>query len=115
MVSKLDRLLPAIVDAKVSGLTFGALTKKFAGKSTSKANQTALRDRLIQLVREGSISGPFKSGRSEYYFAAGYGPSIETASALVASLVDRSGIKLLSGGGTGRLFGCEDVRFDACA
>jgi hypothetical protein len=37
-----------------------------------------------------------KHGATQYYFATGRGPSIETASEAIAGLVSRSGVKLLS-------------------
>lgn len=96
MDSKLDQILPAIAEKKQSGLTFAALKTKFAGKSAAKEQVAALRDKLAAMVSQGAIAGPFKKSGSDYYFAAGQGPSIETASAAVVNLVARSGIKLLS-------------------
>jgi hypothetical protein len=98
MSSKLDNLLPAIIDANDAGLTVGAIKAKFIGKSSAKTKdrEAELRERLASLVREGAIWGPLKHGRSQYYFATGRGPSIETASAAVARLVLQSGAKLLS-------------------
>jgi len=96
MSSKLDNLLPAIIDARDAGLTIGVIKAKFIGKTSAKAKgrEAELRDKLASLVREGAIWGPLKHGRSQFYFAAGRGPSIETASAAVARLVLQSGVKL---------------------
>jgi hypothetical protein len=94
MASKLDDLLPAILAKSDSGLSIAAITTKFAGKS--KDGAVALRERLASLVREGAIRGPFKFGGSQLYFAVGRGPSIETASEAIVSLVSRSGVKLVS-------------------
>jgi Phosphoribosyl transferase domain len=85
MSSKLDNLLPMIIDAHDSGLTVGAIKAKFIGKSSAKAKdrEVELREKLAELIREGAIWGPLKHGVAQYYFAAGQGPSIETASAVV--------------------------------
>jgi hypothetical protein len=96
MPSKLDDLLPLIIGAGETGLTLSAMKTKFVGKSANKERAAALQDKLVSLVRGGAISGPFKHGGAQRYFAAGHGPSIETASAVVVSLVSRSGVKLLS-------------------
>jgi hypothetical protein len=96
MVSKPDELLPTIVDAGDSGLSIGKITKKFAGKSKGKERPAELREKLATLVRDGAIWGPLKHGATQYYFATGRGPSIETASEAIAGLVSRSGVKLLS-------------------
>jgi hypothetical protein len=97
MATKLDDLLPAIIAAKDAGLTVGTIRKKFVGKSTKAKNRSAeLQERLASLVRDGAIWGPIKYARSQHYFAAGCGPSIETASQSVEQLVLQSGVKLLS-------------------
>ena len=102
MVSKLDDLLPAIKNAGASGIKKGDIDKKFGGGAKSKERAAELRQTLAALVRDGSIRGPFKLGRSQYYFAPGHGPSIETASQAIAGLVLRSGVKLLSKPGLGK-------------
>lgn len=96
MASKLDELLPTINDARDSGVKLGEITKTFAGTSKAKAPLAQLREKLAALVRDGAIWGPLKHGTAQYYFAAGRGPSIETASAAIVGLVSRSGVKLLS-------------------
>lgn len=98
MASKLDNLLPAILDANDAGLTIGAIKDKFVGKSRAKAKEreAELREKLTSLVGGGAIWGPLKHKGTQYYFAAGRGPSIETASAGVVRLVLQSGAKLLS-------------------
>jgi hypothetical protein len=98
MASKLDNLLPTIIDAHDSGLTVGAIKAKFIGRSSAKAKEreVELREKLASLIREGAIWGPLKHGVAQYYFAAGRGPSIETASAVVVRFIFQSGIKLLS-------------------
>lgn len=98
MVSKLDDLLPSIVNAGDSGLSIGKITEKFVGKSKAKVKERSaeLHEKLAKLVREGTVSGPLKFGRSQFYFATGHGPSIETASAVIVAVVFRSGVKLLS-------------------
>ena len=101
MASKLDNLLPAIINANDAGLTFGAIRAKFIGKAGAKAKdrESELREKLAGLVREGAIWGPLKHRGGQYYFAAGRGPSIETASAVVVRLALQSGAKLLSRAG----------------
>jgi hypothetical protein len=98
MSSKLDGLLSAIVTTQDSGLTIGAMKAKFLGKSKVKLKErgTELEERLASLIRDGAVRGPLRYGSSQYYFATGYGPSIETASNAVGRLVLRSGVKLLS-------------------
>jgi hypothetical protein len=98
MASKLDELLPAIVAAKDAGLTTGVINGKFVGKSRTGAAdpQAQLDEKLASLLREGVIWGPLKYGQSKYYFAAGSGPSSETASNAVEGLVLQSGVKLVS-------------------
>jgi hypothetical protein len=101
MASKLDNLLPAIINANDAGLTVGAIRAKFLGKSNAKTKDrdAELGEKLASLVREGAIWGPLKHGVAQYYFAVGRGPSIETASAVVVSVVLQSGAKLLSRAG----------------
>ena len=101
MASKLDNLLPAIINANDAGLTFGSIRAKFIGKARAKAEdrEAELREKLAGLVREGAIWGPLKHRGGQYYFAAGQGPSIETASTAVVRLVLQSGAKLLSRAG----------------
>jgi hypothetical protein len=101
MASRLDDLLLAIIHANDAGLTIGAIRAKFIGKSNArvKDREAKLREKLASLVREGAIWGPLKHGRSQYYFATGRGPSIETASKAMMRLVFESGIKLLSRAG----------------
>jgi hypothetical protein len=98
MIAKLDTVGADIVGAGDVGLTLGQIRKKFVGKSgtKAKAREAEMRERLASLVREGAIRGPFKTGASQLYFAAGRGPSIETASDTVAEFVFQSGVKLLS-------------------
>jgi hypothetical protein len=96
MASKLDDLLPAIINAGDAGLSVGKINAKFAGKSKAKERATPLRDKLATLIREGAIWGPLRFRTSQIYFAAGRGPSIETASEAIVGTVFRSGIKLLS-------------------
>src|SRR5271166_4104501 len=96
MASKLDELIPTIIDAGDSGLSIGKITEKFAGKSKAKERTAELREKLAALVRDGAIWGPLKHGATQYYFATGRGPSIETASEAILGLVSRSGVKLLS-------------------
>lgn len=96
--SKLDSLLPAIVEAHDAGLAIGAIKDKFGGKSRAKAKEreAELREKLASLIREGAIWGPLKHKGTQFYFAAGRGPSIETASAVAVRLILQSGTKLLS-------------------
>jgi hypothetical protein len=98
MVSTLDDLLPAIIAANDAGLTVGTIRTKFVGKSGEKvsARKAELEEKLASLARAGAIWGPLKHGATQYYFAAGRGPSIETASKAVERLVFQSGVKLLS-------------------
>jgi hypothetical protein len=101
MASKLESLLPAIKNASDRGLSINAIRAKFLPKSKTKSKdlEAELRESLALLIREGAIWGPLKYGVAQYYFAAGRGPSIETASALVANLVLQAGTKLLSKAG----------------
>ncbi len=99
MILKLDELLPAIADAGDSGLSIGKITTKFAGKSNAKQRNAELREKLGALVRDGAIRGPLKRGATQYYFATGRGPSIDTASETIVGLVSKSGVKLLSKAG----------------
>jgi hypothetical protein len=99
MPPKLDELLPTIINAGDSGLSNGKITAKFAGKSKAKERPAELRDKLSALVRNGAIWGPLKHGATQYYFAIGRGPSIETASKAIVGLVSQSGVKLLSKAG----------------
>jgi hypothetical protein len=98
MASKLEGLLPAIKNANDRGLSINAIRAKFLGKSKTKPKdiEAELQQRLALLVREGTIWGPLKYRVAQYYFVAGRGPSIETASAVVANLVLQAGTKLLS-------------------
>jgi hypothetical protein len=101
MAFSLDDLLPAIINANDAGLTIGAIRAKFIGKSKTKmqSRDAELREKLSSLVKEGAIWGPLKYGQAQYYFAAGRGPSIETASKAIVRLVFQSGVKLLSRAG----------------
>lgn len=101
MAPPLDDLSPAIAAAGDAGLTLGALKAKFVGgaKGGKAERETALRETLAALTREGAIWGPVRHGGTQYYFARGRGPSIETASAIVVRLVLQSGIKLVSKAG----------------
>jgi hypothetical protein len=94
MASKLDDLLSKIRARNDSGLSFTAIKTAFADKS--KDREADVREKLASLLREGAISGPFKHRGSQLYFAAGCGPSVETASQAIVSLVSKSGVKLLS-------------------
>jgi hypothetical protein len=96
MASKLDDLLPTIIKAGDSGLSIGKITDKFAGKSKAKERVASLHEKLAALVRDGAVWGPFKFGQAKYYFARGRGPSIETTSGVIVSLVLHAGVKLLS-------------------
>jgi hypothetical protein len=99
MASKLDELLPTVIDAGDSGLSIGKITGKFTGKSKTKERSAGLRERLAALVRDGAIWGPLKYRGTQHYFAAGRGPSIETASETIVGLIARSGVKLPSKAG----------------
>jgi hypothetical protein len=98
MPSNLDDLLPTLIAANEAGLTIGAMRTKFIGASKAKAKsrEAELEESLASLVRGGAIWGPLKYARTIYYFAAGHGPSIETASKAIQRLVLKSGVKLLS-------------------
>lgn len=99
MASKLDDLLPAIIATNDAGLTIAVIRTKFIGTSGAKGRKVVLEEKLYSLVRAGAIWGPVKHGPSQYYFAAGRRPSIETASHVVVDLASRSGVKLLSKAG----------------
>jgi hypothetical protein len=97
MPSKLDDILPALIKAGDSGLTKAKIREKFAGKSKTNDRVAAMQEKLAALVTEGAISGPIKKGRSEHYFAGGYGPSMETSSAfddIVPALIKAGDIGL---------------------
>jgi hypothetical protein len=96
MASRLDDLLPAIIAANDAGLTVSAIRTKFIGRSGTNGRLAELGEKLASLIREGTIWGPFKHGRTQYYFATGRGPSIETASKAVERLIFQSGVKLPS-------------------
>src|SRR3954447_17190362 len=96
MASKLDEILPLIIDAGNSGLSIGKINEKVAGKSKAKERLAAVREQLAALARDGAIWGPLKYRGTQLYFAVGRGPSVETASAAIVGLIPRSGIKLLS-------------------
>jgi len=98
MTSKSDKVVSAITAAKDAGLSVAAAKTALFGRSKAgdKERDAELRDMLASLTREGAIRGPFKHGRTQYYFATGRGPSIETASDVVTRLVLRSGVKLVS-------------------
>jgi hypothetical protein len=111
MASKLDDLLPVIISAGDSGLSIGKISEKFAGKSKAKESATLVRAKLAALVREGAIWGPFKFGQTQYYFADGRGPSIESASGIIVGVVSQSGVKLLSKAGLERKVTGKNGRF----
>jgi len=98
MASKLDHVRPMIIDAGDAGLTLASIRAKTIGKAGSrdKGREAELQKTLAALVGSGAIWGPLKHGVAHYYFASGRGPSIETASAMVARLTLQSGVKLLS-------------------
>jgi hypothetical protein len=96
MASKLDELLPTIIDAGDAGLSIGKLNAKFVGRSKAKERLDPLRKKLAVLVGEGAIRGPLKYGATQYFFAADRGPSIETAKEAIVAFVARSGVKLSS-------------------
>jgi hypothetical protein len=98
MASKLDQILPMIMDADDSGLTLAAIRARTNGKTGArdKGREAALREKLAALVSSGAIWGPLRHRAAHYYFARGRGPSIETASAVVARLALQAGVKLLS-------------------
>jgi len=113
MASKLDEILPAVIDAGDAGLTIGKITEKFAGKSKPRERVAAVREKLAALARDGAIWGPLKYSRTQRYFAAGRGPSIETASDSIVGLIARSGVKLLSKPGLkAKVTGMNKVFFD---
>lgn len=88
MESRLDALRARIAQAGDAGL---ALTKMGGGKT--KARESELRDLLAALARDGSIRGPFKSGKSQVYFSAGSGPTVDTVCDLVERLVRDAGAR----------------------
>jgi hypothetical protein len=98
MTSKLDNLLPTISDAGDFGITWGAIRTKFVGRPKARARdeEARLKEKLASLVREDAIWGPVKHKGTQYYFATGRGPSIDTARDVVVRLVLQSGVKLLS-------------------
>ena len=96
MAATLDDLLPAIIKAGDAGLSQAKIRTTFGGKAAAKKMSPELRDKLATLGREGAIWGPLKQGVAQLYFASGRGPSIETASRAIVTLVASSGVKLIS-------------------
>jgi hypothetical protein len=86
-----DNILPAIEAMKDSGLTVSQIANKLG-----KSFQVGLSDHLQTLVRGEKIRGPFKRGKAQYYYANGFGPSVEGASEKISALAKNAGVKLLS-------------------
>ncbi|UFZ07958.1 hypothetical protein LQG66_17375 [Bradyrhizobium ontarionense] len=96
MAATLDDLLPAMIKAGDAGLSLAKIRTTFGGKAAAKKVSPELREKLATLGREGAIWGPLKQGVAQLYFASGRGPSIETASRAIVTLVASSGVKLIS-------------------
>jgi hypothetical protein len=84
-----SKLVDALVAARHKGLTVSALEKKLPA---------AHRDRAAIIVGElkaaGRIRGPFKSGRSQYYFASDFAPNRTAAEGLIEKLLRDAGLRL---------------------
>jgi hypothetical protein len=91
MAWALEDILPGIVNAGDAGLTLGKIKGKL-----SKKHHAKLPDTLKSLINAKEIRGPIKFGPSEYYFAAGRGPSAQVTCDVVCDLVLASQTKLLS-------------------
>ncbi|GLH80279.1 hypothetical protein SSBR45G_51880 [Bradyrhizobium sp. SSBR45G] len=102
MAVTFDDLLPAIVKAGDAGLSLAKIRTTFGGKAAAKKVTPELREKLATLAHEGAIWGPLKQGVAQLYFARGRGPSIETASRAIVTLVASSGVKLISKPGLGK-------------
>ena len=84
-----SKLVDALVAAGSKGMTKAALEKKIPA-----ARRRAINSILSEIKSASSIRGPFKTGRSEYYFAAQFAPSHERAQALIDQLLRDAGLKL---------------------
>jgi hypothetical protein len=111
MPAKLDDLLAVIAEAGDSGLTKAKLEETFAGKAKAKDRVAALDEKLALLLKEGTIRGPFKFGRSRYYFAGHHGPSVDTARTAIVTLISKSDVKLLSKAGLRKKITGPNARF----
>jgi hypothetical protein len=91
----IDDLLTKIAAAGDAGVTLAKIMPR--QKAGAKgAREAEMREALAELVRNGSIRGPFKKGNSQLYFAAGRGPTVDAVCAHVERLVMNAGTKLLS-------------------
>jgi hypothetical protein len=111
MPAKLDDLPAVIANAGDSGITKAKLEEKFAGKAKAKDSLSALEQKLTLLIKEGTIRGPFKFGRSRYYFAGHHGPSVDTARTAIVTLISNSDVKLLSKPGLRKKITGPNARF----
>jgi hypothetical protein len=111
--STLDELLPAIRNASDAGLTVAAIRTRFVGRSFARASllATQLHAKLASLVAEGAIWGPFRHSGTQYYFAIGSGPSIESASADIRRVAQTSGTRLISRAGLKKSLTGKNRRF----
>jgi len=91
--AKIDALRLQISEAAEKGVALAKMKIAGASGADKKARAAELRDLLLALTRDGSIRGPFKSGASQFYFAAGHGPSVDRVCELVERLVRDAGVK----------------------
>jgi hypothetical protein len=80
--ARLDEVLPLIKSTEDQGITLSEIREK------NHAPLKAVKGRLAALVKEGAVR-EIKHGapKKEYYFAAGYGPSVESVSLKVVRVV----------------------------
>ena len=84
-----SRLVEALIAARDKGLTTSALEKK--APAAERSRSAAI---IGELKAAGLIQGPFKGGRSQYYFASGFAPTRAQAEILIEALLRDSGLKL---------------------
>jgi hypothetical protein len=103
-----SRLVDLLGQAGAKGLTLAALTKR-APSGIKNEIPSMLRD----LQASGTIRGPFKIGRAQYYFNAGNGPTREHARARIEDILLTAGAKVTSRSGLkGKLKKIPETLFD---
>lgn len=84
-----SKLVDMLVAARHKGLTASALEKKLPAAQRDRSAAI-----LGGLKAAGRIRGPFKSGRSQYYFAPDFAPTRAQAEALIEKSLRDAGLKL---------------------
>lgn len=113
--ASLDALLPAVRQAGDAGLTLSAIRTRFRVRPGARASEAQLQAKLSALVAEDAIWGPFRHCGSQYYFAVGRGPSVESASAALRRIVRGGGTRLISRTGLEERLTGKERRFFAAA